>query len=198
MLTRGAVFQRALGSLAEPNPGCWLPHWRGQGPKLRPRGYRIADFASCHIRRCLRQSSTAAMGQSMRSRMGSRPRSVRCRNTISSCISGASCSRFMICVTRARLTCPRRASQGRRDSVLRHEVPVPPEELMSRAREVGLKPGTGTGGPGPGALTTQEWQGGGSLKQRSAFHFGSSAIDGASGRLRRRVDGQTAPLSGPT
>ena len=42
------------------------------------------------------------MGRTWRSRIGSRPRSVRGRNRSASWMSGASCSRFMIWVTRER------------------------------------------------------------------------------------------------
>ncbi len=48
------------------------------------------------------------MGRTMISRMGSRLLWVRGRKRISSWMSGASCSRFMIWVTRARLTWPSR------------------------------------------------------------------------------------------
>ena len=71
-------------------------------PRLADR----ADHRACHIRRCLLQPVFAVIGRNSRSVTASRPRSVGGRNRISSWMPGARSSRFIICVTRARLTCP--------------------------------------------------------------------------------------------
>ena len=65
-----------------------------------------------HILRCLPQSATAAIGRNCLSVTGSRPRLVAGKNRIASWMSGASHSKFMICVNLARLTCPKRANSA--------------------------------------------------------------------------------------
>ena len=90
---------RRLFSPAAPS----ATHW----PDLSPVSW-LANFR--HSFRCFRQSNIAAIGRIACSRIGSRPRSTRGRNRRSSWISGARKFRFMICVTRARLTWPRRAN----------------------------------------------------------------------------------------
>ena len=63
-----------------------------------------------HRRRCIRHSSTEAIGCRSARMMASRPRSVRGRCKSASWMSGARLTRFMIWLTRARVTWPSSAS----------------------------------------------------------------------------------------
>ena len=73
----------------------------------------LSALARQHLpRRWRSQSTSAAIGRTWLSRIGSHPFAVRGRKRISSWMSGARCSRFMICVTRARVTWPSRATSA--------------------------------------------------------------------------------------
>lgn len=65
-----------------------------------------------HIFRCFRQSVIATIDRSCFFVIASRPRSVAGNNRICSCRSGARQSKFMICVSLARVTWPKRASSA--------------------------------------------------------------------------------------
>lgn len=75
---------------------------------LRESNYAASEFF--HNFRCFRPPGTAAMRHNCRSKSESLRRSSSGRNSNSSWMSGAGCSRFMICVTRALVMCPRRAN----------------------------------------------------------------------------------------
>jgi hypothetical protein len=72
----------------------------------------LAATCDRHIRLCLPQSSTAAMGRSSGSEIGSHPWSVGGSDRIASWMQGARLSKFMICVSRARVTWPSRADSA--------------------------------------------------------------------------------------
>ncbi len=64
----------------------------------------------CQRRRCLAHSGWATMGRTCRSTIGARPSLTQGRLRMAFWMSGARCKRFMICVTRARITWPSSAS----------------------------------------------------------------------------------------
>ena len=113
---RGVPAGRTVTSTAPPVQAPFrrdLSFFRGfRRPGFVVEAATVSGCWCAQSRRCSRQSSAAAIGCKLRKMIGSRPCSVRGKNSSISWRSGAKQSKFIIWVTRARLTCPRRAKAG--------------------------------------------------------------------------------------